>query len=61
MKILNVYSPKIMRKKTFTTKLVLAKETIVNLDNQEMKNLKGGVTATNFTRCDHSCPNTMCQ
>lgn len=38
-----------MKTKKFSKKLVLSKQTIVNLGNDEMSNLKGGKTTLDLT------------
>ena len=51
-----------MKKKVFNSKLNLKKETIANLNDDEMKNVKGGVILTFFcttTLITKVCPYTM--
>ena len=41
-----------MKAKKFSRKLVLSKQTVVNLDNGEMNKFKGGQTANPGATCD---------
>jgi natural product precursor len=44
-----------MKNKNFNKKLVLNKKTIVDLDNTEMNNLRGGVETETPTICRTRC------
>jgi len=60
-----------MKRNTLERKLVLNKKTVSNLENQEMKNVKGGAIGTYYATCvslaivcntneDCSCKITIC-
>ena len=48
-----------MKTKTFASKLVLNKETIANLRNEEMNDVHGGVQITGSTPSNCHCTKTI--